>query len=225
MTILGCRGVVTMVGVATGTVSCFCGDGASLRRRSGMSPETFDRRCNPSAVDSRRSTAHGPPLDPTAALPEGLVAADRSSTVVFHGDFVIIESGIGRVGTSGWSMRHAVILNRPTDEELGEAISNALATSYKEKHDAPLNPVSYGERDQWRRVGASSETAFINASRLVTVHQRNRRLFRASRTFFYPSRLVPREGHSTLVERELISVDTSALGIGRGVREALELCR
>jgi hypothetical protein len=165
-----------------------------------------------------------PPLDPTAASPEGLVAADRSSTITFYGDFVIVDSGIGRDGTSGWRYGRGAILTKPTDQELGEAVIDALATSYKEKANAPLRPVSREESDEWRRVGASSATAFINDSRFVLVNQRAGRLFRAGRTFLYPSRLVPQEGYSALEDRELISIDGSALGIGRGVREALELC-
>lgn len=175
-------------------------------------------------MDHPRATEAGLALDPTVALPQGLVAADRASAVTFHGDFVIVQSGIGREGTSGWKMEQTEILTKPTDEELGEAVIRSLAASYKLRADAPFRPLVDRDTGLERAVGARSTKAYINASRIVFVHRRDRRLFRKERTSFYPSRTVPGEGHSVLEERELVSVDHSPVGIGRGVREALELC-
>jgi hypothetical protein len=152
------------------------------------------------------------------------VAADRVCAVTFYGDFVIVQSGIGRKGSSGWAMEHAGTLMRPTDEELGEAVIRSLATSHKVQSNALLRPVTDSSTAFWLAVGAPSKRAFINASRMVFVNQRSRRLFRRERTFFYPSRTVPDEGHSVVEDRELVSVDQSARGMGNGVREALELC-
>jgi hypothetical protein len=117
------------------------------------------------------------------------------------------------------------ILRDPSDEELGKAVLEALTASTKDRADAPYRPVGEPRgREQWRRAGASSQTAYIDGSRVVMVHRRNRRLLRPPRIYFYPSSLVPREGFSIRSDRELVSVDSSLGGIGRGLREALALC-
>jgi hypothetical protein len=158
------------------------------------------------------------------APPKGLVAADRASAVVFYDDFVIVQSAIGKEGTSGWTLGQDEVLSAPSDEELGGAILRSLEASYKQKKDAPLGQSEDRDSDLWRTVGARSGAAFVNSSRVVLVHQLDRRLLRPARVFFYPSRTLRNEGHSVLEGRELVSVDQSPIAIARRVREALDLC-
>jgi hypothetical protein len=67
-------------------------------------------------------------VDPTAALPEGLVGADRACLVTFFREFAIVRAGVGRKGSSGWAYERHEILREPTDEQLGAAVGRHQAT-------------------------------------------------------------------------------------------------
>src|SRR5262249_54590831 len=174
----------------------------------------------------RPATVKGAPLDPTDAPPEGLTRADSMAVVTFYGDFVVVEPGIGREGTVGWTLRvrDPEILTRPDDQALGAAVRRSLAASHKLGARASPPPRVEPENRVERAVGARSTTAFINGSHDVFVFRRKRRLMRPPGLAFYASRRIAGEGFSPIFDSELVSVDDSDDGIGRGVREALLLC-
>jgi hypothetical protein len=128
---------------------------------------------------------------------------------------------IGREGTVGWQHGEPEVLRLPTAEDVAKALLRGLDASWKEPASAPHVVPPDHEPEIRRAVGAKSETALVNGSRLVLVTRRDRRLHRGPRLFFYPARLVPREGHAIMVEREIVSTDTQPGAVVDCLREAL----
>jgi hypothetical protein len=147
--------------------------------------------------------------------------ADHLCSVTVYGEYVIVQPGIGRKGAAGWLNGEPEILDAPSRRDIGEAVLRALRASYKQDATAPVVPPTDYEPDLRRRVRASSETAFVNGSRVVLVASLRGSVLKRSHYFFFPTRLVPREGHSVLIEQQSADTDGSPEGIVGNLEDAL----
>jgi hypothetical protein len=102
-----------------------------------------------------------------------------------------------------------------------QALLMGLGAWYKVRASAPIEAPTDHEPELRSAVGVSSETDFINGTRLVVVTGCDRGLRRKRRLFFYPGRLVPREGHAIMWEREIVRNDLTPRRIVECLREAL----
>jgi hypothetical protein len=152
---------------------------------------------------------------------DALADAEQLCLLSVYGEYVIAQTGIGRHGTEGWLHGEPEVLRSPRRDEVGEAVLRSLAASFKEKTNAPHRVPPDWEPELRRQVGARSETAFVNGTRLVIVATRRRRMFGRKELVFMPTRLVPREGHSVKVEEQIESGDRSPERIVRCLEEAL----